>query len=517
MSQKLLNYIGNLESPNGVYDVLVGGKRKDLRGMTINEVMAFQKTMKKSGHESTAVGRYQIIADTLGWVVKNSKNISGDDLFTDRVQDLAGMRLLERRGLSKYESGSMDYNTFAVNLAKEWASLPVPVDMVNGKGVKLKIGDSYHKGVGSNKAHGSPLLMANAIKPLSPDNGADLVGTTRTRPLPATVDTAGPASDDPLYKNKALYPLTPSFQRYLINEENPPLASAMERGIPLANVRYKDSNGTDKVGFGHKLTRAEQSNGYIDNWRIADATKENIIELFQNDQTKSWDIIKEVMKKEYGADIVKMDARRREMLLDVQFSQADGVKDEDLGPYVRAIVRGDFEAAHEAKDARYKTDPQGKKHIDVERVNASEAQFFGTEAARGNYIEESGQKEARAAAENIRKGRYEQGRQVYNAQSDTPVSPESVVDSKEGAAIREQVAQGPATTPATPNVAPGYAAGDAAAPAATPLVATPAPDIDLGGMLSKEYQSPTGQKGMLSTLPEGVGQATVTNERHTSV
>jgi hypothetical protein len=36
-------------------------------------------------------------------------------------------------------------------------------------------------------------------------------------------------------------------------------------------------------------------------------------------------------------------------------------------------------------------------------------------------------------------------------------------------------------------------------------------------MLSKEYQSPTGEKGMLSTLPEGVGQATVTNEQHTSV
>ena len=72
MSQKLLNYIGNLESPNGVYDVLVGGKRKDLSGMTIGEVMKFQSTMRKNGHETTAVGRYQILKGTLDWVVKNT-------------------------------------------------------------------------------------------------------------------------------------------------------------------------------------------------------------------------------------------------------------------------------------------------------------------------------------------------------------------------------------------------------------------------------------------------------------
>ena len=504
MSQKLLNYIGNLESPNGVYDVLVGGQRKELRGMTLNEVQAFQKTMIKGGHESTAVGRYQIIESTLAWVIANEKEISGDDLFTDRVQDLAGNRLLEMRGLKKYEAGKMDLETFSINLAKEWASLPVPVDMINGKGVALKAGDSYHKGVGSNSAHGSIPDMQTAIgQPVPKSTKKPALGdTTRTREQPAIVDSAGPESDDALYDNKAIYPLTPSFKKYLQREENAPLLARMERELPPTNVRYKDTNGTDKVGFGHKLTRAEQSNGYIDNWRIADATSANLMELFQNDQTKAWDIIEATMSKEYGADIVTMDARRREMLLDVQFSQQDGVADKDLAPYVRAVVRGDFETASAAKNERYQQDKQGNKTVDQERINASEAQFFGTEAAKGNYIETSGQDEAKAAAENIRKIRYDKARRTHNEASQTPVSPESVVGSAEGQIAKQQAQQGSGVPPATPNTTPGYAAGDAAAPAATPLVEMPAPDIDLGGMLSTQYQSPTGEKGMLSTLDD---------------
>ncbi len=507
MSQKLLNYIASLESPNGVYDVLVGGKRKDLRGMTINEVMKFQSTMRKNGHESTAVGRYQIVADTLDWVVKNSKNISGDDLFTDRMQDMAATRLLERRGLSKYESGKMDYNTFAINLAKEWASLPVPKDMVNGKGVKLKAGDSYHKGVGSNKAHGSPTEMSNAIRTSAPDSGnKELGGTTRTRPLPPTVHTEGPASDDPIYDNKADYPITSSFRQYLMREENPELHASLQRGLAPSNVRYKDSNGTDKVGFGHKMTRNESANGYIDNWRVADATLENIQELFTNDLTKNWDIIAEEAEKSYGADIDTMDARRREMLMDVQFSQASGIKDKDMGPYVRAVIRGDFETAYENKGQRYKEDAYGKKTEDKERIRASEAQFFGNEAAKGNYMETEGQIEATEAAETIRKFRFEDARKQGNSMSERQTPSESFMNSPERAAALEVSQQENTPPPMQPNTSSGYAAGSPAAPAATPLVATPAPDIDLGGMLSKEYQSPTGEKGMLSTLPAPIAQ-----------
>ena len=65
----LLDIIGRGES-GGNYNVLVGGKQANLTGMTIAEVQKLQSTMLKSGHASTAVGKYQITKDTLAETVK---------------------------------------------------------------------------------------------------------------------------------------------------------------------------------------------------------------------------------------------------------------------------------------------------------------------------------------------------------------------------------------------------------------------------------------------------------------
>jgi muramidase (phage lysozyme) len=136
---KLLDYIGKHES-GGNYNVLVGGKTNpDLSNMTIGEVMQFQKKMKEDGHESTAVGKYQIINSTLGGLVKAGfANI--DDKFDASTQDKLAVGLLKQRGLDNYMSGKLDANTFADKLSMEWASLP------------YHTGSSYYAGVGSNKS-----------------------------------------------------------------------------------------------------------------------------------------------------------------------------------------------------------------------------------------------------------------------------------------------------------------------------------------------------------------------------
>jgi muramidase (phage lysozyme) len=136
---KLLDYIGKLES-NGNYNILVGGKSNpDLSNMTIEEVMQFQKQMLAQGHESTAVGKYQIINGTLNSLVKQGfANL--DDKFDAATQDKLAVGLLKRRGLDDYMSGKMDANTFADKLSMEWASLP------------FNTGQSYYAGVGSNKS-----------------------------------------------------------------------------------------------------------------------------------------------------------------------------------------------------------------------------------------------------------------------------------------------------------------------------------------------------------------------------
>ena len=147
----LLDFIGQKES-NGNYNILVGGRTEpNLTNMTIAEVIEFQKGMRSRGHESTAVGKYQIIRKTLeGLVAAGYARM--DEKFSPQTQDKLAVGLLKIRGLNKYLSGKMPPEQFADNLSKEWASLP------------YKTGASYYAGVGSNKAGGSREAFVNIVK-----------------------------------------------------------------------------------------------------------------------------------------------------------------------------------------------------------------------------------------------------------------------------------------------------------------------------------------------------------------
>ena len=138
-TSKLLDFIGQIEA-RGQYDMLVGNKTKsDLTSMTVADVIKFQSTMKGSGKESTAVGKYQIIKSTMEGLVASGA-IRAGDIFNSATQDRAAMALLKQRGSDAFQSGKLSIEQFADSLAKEWASLP----MANGQ--------SYYAGVGSNKS-----------------------------------------------------------------------------------------------------------------------------------------------------------------------------------------------------------------------------------------------------------------------------------------------------------------------------------------------------------------------------
>lgn len=146
----LLQLIGGIEAPQG-YDQVYGGSRiqppRPITTMTVDEVIDWQNRSVRSGSASSAAGRYQIIRGTLG-ELKKGGHVRGSDTFDAATQDRLARVLMEKRGLSKYQSGGMSAETFANNLAKEWASLPV----VNGK----KRGSSYYGGDGLNKALTTP-------------------------------------------------------------------------------------------------------------------------------------------------------------------------------------------------------------------------------------------------------------------------------------------------------------------------------------------------------------------------
>ena len=145
--EKLLNYIGQKEA-QGNYNMLVGSKIKsDLTSMTVAEVMKFQDNMisgkgPTGKHESTAVGKYQIIQETLAGLIRNGV-IKPGDIFNSSTQDRAAIALLKEKGMNSYLRGKMSKEQFADAVAQVWASMP------------LGSGQSAAAGIGSNKALGT--------------------------------------------------------------------------------------------------------------------------------------------------------------------------------------------------------------------------------------------------------------------------------------------------------------------------------------------------------------------------
>ncbi len=140
---------------NGDYNVLVGGQQAPLTQLTVGQVLKLQEAMKGK-YKSTAVGKYQIKQSTLMSLVykpgkepgtlsselRNPKDFNLDTPFDEVSQDWAADALLDRRGYNEFASGAKSTEEFALDLSKEWASLPNP-----------STGKSYYEGDGLNASH----------------------------------------------------------------------------------------------------------------------------------------------------------------------------------------------------------------------------------------------------------------------------------------------------------------------------------------------------------------------------
>lgn len=139
----LLDFIGLHES-NGDYNVAFGGKQVDFTHMSIRSVLAWQKSYVDAGSPSSAVGKFQIIQDTLRDSA-HEMNLTGDELFDAEMQTRVAMHLLRKRGLGQFERGEMSLREFGRRISQEWASMP-----------KDKSGESYYAKDGLNKASAKP-------------------------------------------------------------------------------------------------------------------------------------------------------------------------------------------------------------------------------------------------------------------------------------------------------------------------------------------------------------------------
>ena len=169
-AEGLLEYIssgeGGLNSSNRGTSgsSIVGSTNKTVRGgkqlseMTIGEIMKYQSINDPKNEDRLfAVGQYQVIPDTMKQAVKGL-GLNESAIFDQQTQDNIGMWIIKnKRGkLGDYiDGGSVSEDEALLELAKEFASFPVPYDMKDGKGNNLKAGESYYKYSGGNKANHS--------------------------------------------------------------------------------------------------------------------------------------------------------------------------------------------------------------------------------------------------------------------------------------------------------------------------------------------------------------------------
>lgn len=164
----LKNLIGHHESGNDYNRVFgAGHKRMPLTDMTINQVLAWQRSYVNNGSASSAAGKYQIIQDTLRGL-KSEMGLTGNEKFDAAMQDRMFQHLAQRRGLNDFLRGRISEDRFMRNLSQEWASLP-----------KDNSGRSYYHGDGLNRAHATPASVRAALDTLQND-GVHYVATART-------------------------------------------------------------------------------------------------------------------------------------------------------------------------------------------------------------------------------------------------------------------------------------------------------------------------------------------------
>jgi hypothetical protein len=140
-----------------------------LVSMTLEQVLQFQsyRTTSRSsgglGIASSACGRYQFIRRTLEGIIQ-STGISRSTRYSPDIQDYLILEVLRRsRGLDSWLSGSLPDESFQLNLAREFASVPVPFD-TQGQNRRVRRGETYYAGDRLNAAHHNPDVFIQNLR-----------------------------------------------------------------------------------------------------------------------------------------------------------------------------------------------------------------------------------------------------------------------------------------------------------------------------------------------------------------
>jgi hypothetical protein len=181
------------------YNTVYGGKEIPLNQMLLAEVIKWQTDVVNRGSKSSAVGKYQFIKKTLIACIKIIGVDPTQTRMTPDVQDALILGVLKQsRKLNQYKAKSLggsekeNAEQFCLQLAKEFASIPVPIN-TQGANRAVSKGQSFYAGDGLNKSSHNPDSMVaqlvdirtggpgTNVKTVEVDNGS-VNGSNATSP-----------------------------------------------------------------------------------------------------------------------------------------------------------------------------------------------------------------------------------------------------------------------------------------------------------------------------------------------
>ena len=132
-SGDLLDFIAKGESRGNYNQLVTVGKKAglpdtaDLTNMTIDQVQKLQASMRPQGYQSSAVGKYQIIEETLRNAAKQLNLDTATVKFDSKTQDMVASYLIEQRTKGRDIQDAMN------SLYNEWPSLSKDITTQAGK------------------------------------------------------------------------------------------------------------------------------------------------------------------------------------------------------------------------------------------------------------------------------------------------------------------------------------------------------------------------------------------------
>jgi hypothetical protein len=262
---------------------------------TLAQIDQYQTDRISAGFDSSAIGRYQFIRGTLREVVGQS-GLAGTTRFSPDVQDyLIIVRLKKLRKLDSWKSGQLSDKDFQLELAREFASVPVPYD-TQGNTMFVRKGQSYYSGDGLNSSgHNADVFSYNLadirnggpgnLSTVDIENGSAAYQPTGTSPKTQAEIAAGggqrvsggstafqplPNSSLPAVGDPYVYKLINALDNRYDFRTGEKVRDLLINGVnPVANSGTLPNNGRPPLGdVGGQPLTVEQLNDAVAN-RVA--------------------------------------------------------------------------------------------------------------------------------------------------------------------------------------------------------------------------------------------------------